>query len=162
MGFSIKLDGDQQLIKLFSELPKSVGPSIVKSVATKGGGIVRDAVRQSIPSRFGELGDVAKKSVKVVSVRGNRSAVRVTITGDYQTYKGKQVSVGKIIWHMAGGNQHERHRKSGGRAGQSTGKVRNRVGNIVFAGFDKSKNRAADVMKREFSSILTKKIQKYR
>lgn len=156
----IELKGLSELNRVLSDLSnKSLNNNILRDVARKGAKIVRKEARNSMPWQLGDLGQEGKKSVVITSSRKNKTAVSVVLGGrGYQSYKGRKVYLAPTIRHMTAGRQADRRTKKG----YFRGRVMERYGDFIERGFDKSRERAIDVMRRESFAIIKKRWDKSR
>jgi len=151
-NFTIEIQGSKPLIDLFSDLPKQFTTQVMGDVAQKGASVIRSEARRTMPLD-GELGRVGKKAVIIAKNRQNKSERIITIGGTYVNYKGKMISIGKVIRHMTAGNQGMR--KTAG--GQYRGKVSLRLGDFIQKAFERKKDQAVEVMQSSFQKIIEKR-----
>ncbi len=156
----LQIQGADSLIEFFRDLPKALTDAVIKETARKGANEIAKEARKNFPLT-GALGRVSrKKAARVVGV--GKTAVRVTVgNNDYVDLNGKQVSVAKIIRHLTAGPQQSRYRR--GRNGRkiSTGRVNSRYGDYIVKSFAVGGPKATDVMKRELTNILQRRINRY-
>src|SRR4051812_7519209 len=110
----LQIQGTDNLMNLFRDLPQALTDKVVKDTARMGANEIAKEARRNFPLT-GPLGRVSrKKAARVVGV--GKTAVRVTVgNNDYVDVNGKQVSVAKIIRHMTAGPQHIRYRSRYGK-----------------------------------------------
>lgn len=150
--FSIELQGSDELMKFFSDLPKQFSEQALGDIAQKGAAIIRSEARRNMPID-GELGRIGKKAVIIGRNKRNKTERVVTIGSGYVNYKGKDVSIGKILRHFSAGFQNMRRTKRG----KLRGKVASRSGDFIQRAFDKRREAAIKVMGEATFKIIEKR-----
>ncbi|HQQ81938.1 MAG TPA: hypothetical protein PK059_02055 [Cyclobacteriaceae bacterium] len=153
--FSIDIQGDEELMKFFTDLPKQFPAQVLGDVSQKGAAVIRAEARRMMPVD-GELGRVGKKAVIIAKGKQNKTERVVTIGNGYFDLDGKQISIGKIIRHMSAGGQKNRKTKKG----QQRGKVAIRGGDFIQKAFTKKAEQALQVMKDNFYKIIEKRVKR--
>jgi len=153
--FSIEIEGSEQLMAFFQDMPRQFGQQVLGDIAQKGAAVIRSEARRQMPLD-GELGRIGKKAVIIGRNKANRTERVVTIGGAYLGYKGKQVSLGKIIRHMTAGKQNLRKTKRGFRRG----KVEFRHGDFIQRAFDRRKDLAIRTMGEATFKIIEKRARR--
>jgi hypothetical protein len=151
MKLDIKLEGSEDLIRFFADMPKQFGVQVLGDMSQKAASVVRSEARRQMPID-GELGQVGKKAVIIKRDKLNKTIRQVTIGAGYLNLRGKTVSVGKIIRHMTAGRQNMRRSGRG-----STGRVLSRGGDFIERAFFLKRSDAIQVMRRDFQKILQKR-----
>lgn len=153
--FTIQLEGEKELMDFFADLPRNFSEQVLGDVAQKGAAIIRSEARRNMPID-GELGRVGKKAVIIGKNKRNRTERVVTIGSGYVNYKGKDVSLGKILRHMSAGFQNMRRTKTG----KFRGKVGLRGGDFIQKAFDKRREQAIRVMGEATFKIIEKRARR--
>lgn len=158
MSLDIKIEGSQELMKLFADMPKQLPDKVLQAICRKAAQPVVTEARRNV-SIDGELDRpaITKKVIRAVADKDNPTAVRVTISNNYVNYKGKRVSVGKIFRHLSAGPQEERKKRNA----KKTGKVANRVGDFIERAFERKKDRVLKVISDQTIKILKRRAAKY-
>jgi hypothetical protein len=150
--FQIELEGTEQLKAFFQDMPRQFGLQVLGDIAQKGAAVIRSEARRQMPVD-GELGRIGKKAVIIGKNKANRTERVVTIGSAYLSYKGKQVSLGKIIRHMTAGRQNLRRT----RRGFQRGKVEFRLGDFIQKAFARRKDLAIKTMGEATFKIIAKR-----
>jgi hypothetical protein len=153
-NFSIKIEADE-LIKFFNDMPSKFTDQVLGDIAQKGASVIRSEARRAMPID-GELGRMGKKAVVIARSKQNKTQRDVTIGGQYILYKGKNVSLGKIVRHMTAGKQKLRKTKRG----KNRGLVSFQLGDFIHRAFERKKDMAVEVMKKSTFDIIKKRASK--
>ena len=154
--FEITLEA-KEFVDFLKDVPRQYSDQILGDMAHKAASVVRRQARKDMPTD-GELGQVGKKAVIIARNRANKTERILTIGGGYVTYKGKQISVGKIIRHMSAGKQNLRKT----RRGYVRGKVKFRGGDFIERAFQARRAEALRVMTDDFGKILRRRAARVR
>lgn len=153
--FSIELQGSQELMNFFSDLPSQFGQKVLGDIAQKGASVIRSEARRQMPID-GELGRIGKKAVIIGRSKSNRTERVVTVGNTYFTYKGQHVSLGKIIRHMTSGTQNLRMTKSR----RIRGRVGLRLGDFIHKAFLLRREQAIRVMGESTFKIIERRARR--
>ena len=160
MADFIEIQGDEELMKFFSDMKDSFAPAIIRAIARRGAKPILDSARSSMPIE-GNLGNAIKSRItKIIVIKNdkrNKSAVDVTLSNQYLSIEGNNVSIGKVIRHLAGnGPQHGRYKKNKA----FTGQVRNRFPDFIHSAFLARKTEAVKIIQDEVMSVMEKKLSR--
>lgn len=153
--FQIELQGTAQLIDFFKDMPRQFGERALGDIAQKGASVIRSEARRQMPID-GELGRIGKKAVIIGKNKNNKTERVVTIGGKYLTYKGKEMSLGKIIRHMTAGRQNLRKTKGG----KLRGRVSLRLGDFIQRAFNRRREQAVKVMGEATFKIIERRARR--
>lgn len=151
----IELQGSQELTDFFKDMPRQFGERVLGDIAQKGASIIRSEARRQMPVD-GELGRVGKKAVIIGKNKRNKTERVVTLGGQYVTYKGKEMSVGKIIRHLTAGKQN--NRLTGNK--RNRGKVALRLGDFIQRAFNSRREQAVKIMGEATFKIIERRVRR--
>lgn len=156
-GFTIELEGSEELVKFFSDMPKAFSDQVLGDIAHKGASVIRSEARRQMPLD-GELGAIGKKAVIIGRNKENRTERVVTLGSQYVNYKGKNISIGKVIRHLTAGFQNVRRTARG----KYRGKVGLRGGDFIQKAFNSRKDLAIRAMGEMTFKVMKKRALKSR
>jgi hypothetical protein len=150
--FKIDLNGSKELMAFFDDLPKKFTDQVLGDISQAGASVIRSEARRKMPVD-GELGQIGKKAVIIKRDRYNKTIRAVTLGGQLIGYKGRMVSIGKIIRHMSAGRQSLRKSKRG----QQRGRVQIRGGDFIQSAFLSKKEEAIKRMGIKSAEIIKRR-----
>lgn len=153
--FKIDLNGTKELMAFFDDMPKKFTDQVLGDIAQAGASVIRSEARRKMPVD-GELGQIGKKAVIIKRDRSNRTIRAVTLGGVMVSYKGRMVSIGKVIRHMTAGPQRIRKTKRGYRRGR----VESRFGDFIQSAFISKRDEAIKRMGIKSKDIIKRRAEK--